>query len=62
MADDLPRLIRAIYDNDTTTRRDEPAAAFDRAVRLLLARRPLLTLQQARAEVATILARQLAAG
>ena len=58
MAEDLEQLIRAIYNSSTVNRRDEPVA-FARAVQMLLARRPLLSRDQARAEAAAILALEL---
>ncbi len=58
MADDLEQLIRAVYNSGTINGRDEPVA-FERAVQMLLARRPLLSHEQARAEVSTILAMEL---
>ena len=59
VADDLEQLIRAVYNSGTVNGRDEPVA-FERAVQMLLARRPLLSRDQARAEVSTILAMELA--
>jgi hypothetical protein len=58
-AEDLEQLIRAIYNSRTVNGRDE-VVAFERAVQMLLARRPLLSHDQARTEVAAILAMELA--
>ena len=58
MTDDIQQLIRAIYNSGTANGRDEPMA-FERAVQMLLARRPLLSDEQARTEVATILAMEM---
>jgi len=59
VTDDIQQLIRAIYNSGTANGRDEPVA-FERAVQMLLARRPLLSHEQARREVATIVAMEMA--
>jgi hypothetical protein len=55
MAGDLPGLIRAVYGNAVMTGRDTDAA-FRRATEALLNRRPALGHEEARREVAAILA------
>ena len=47
MSDDLNQLVRATYNNAMLVQRDT-AAAFDRAVQVLLRRRPLLAPAEAR--------------
>jgi hypothetical protein len=54
MADDLPPLVRAAYNNAAMSLRDE-SQAFDRAVEAIMKRRPLLSEEQAREEVAAML-------
>jgi hypothetical protein len=55
MADDLHRLIRATYESTMRHQRDA-AVAFEGAVEMVLRRRPLLTIDEARREVSTMLA------
>ncbi|HEY0522533.1 MAG TPA: hypothetical protein VGD08_04025 [Stellaceae bacterium] len=55
MSDDLNQLVRATYNNAMLVQRDT-VAAFDRAVQVLLRRRPLLAPAEARKEVALMLA------
>jgi hypothetical protein len=55
MSDDLNQLVRATYNNAMLVRRDT-AAAFERAVQVVLRRRPLLDPAEARKEVAVMLA------
>jgi hypothetical protein len=54
MADDLPPLVRAAYNNATMSLRGE-TAAFDHAVEAILKRRPLLSEEQAREAAAAML-------
>lgn len=54
MAADLRQLIRASYNNALMVERNTHSA-FDRAVDVLIARRPLLSNEEARTEVATML-------
>jgi hypothetical protein len=55
MSDDLRQLIRATFNNAVMTYRSDANAAFGRAVEVLLARRPLLSMEEARNEVAMML-------
>jgi hypothetical protein len=55
MGHDLPHLVRATYASAVLSRRD-PAAAFEKAVEMVLRRRPLLGEEEARREVAEMLA------
>jgi hypothetical protein len=55
MAHDLHLLVRAAYNNAMLQSRDADAA-FDRAVEALTQRRPLLPMEEARSEVARMLA------
>jgi hypothetical protein len=58
MAADLRQLIRASYNNALMVERNAHSA-FERAVEVLIARRPLLSDEQARNEVATMLGVEL---
>ena len=55
MADDLHRLIRATYESAIRYQRDA-TLAFEDAVEMVLRRRPLLSVEEARREVSTMLA------
>jgi hypothetical protein len=55
MADDLHRLIRATYESAIRHQRDA-TSAFEGAVEMVLRRRPLLSAEEARREVSTMLA------
>ncbi len=55
MTDDLNNLVQSTY-NAALVAEDDATAAFDQAIKVLRARRPLLTIEQARIEVATLLA------
>jgi hypothetical protein len=54
MTHELHALVRATYNNAMLTQRDT-TAAFERAVDALLGRRPLLSTEEARQEVARML-------
>jgi hypothetical protein len=54
MSDDLAHLVRAVYSNALLGRGDS-AAAFERAIDIMLLRRPLLSPKEARHEVGAIL-------
>ena len=54
MTDDLERLIRATYNNARLLQLS-PEEAFEKAVEMMLRHRPLLSAEEARAEVAKIL-------
>jgi hypothetical protein len=54
MSDDLAHLLRAVYSNALLGRGDS-AVAFDRALEIMLLRRPLLSAKEARDEVGAIL-------
>jgi hypothetical protein len=55
MGHDLPHLVRATYASAVLSRRDT-SAAFEKAVEMVLRRRPLLGEEEARREVAAMLA------
>jgi hypothetical protein len=56
MGHDLPHLVRATYATAVLTRGGDREAALEQAVEMVLRRRPLLGEEEARLEVAAILA------
>jgi hypothetical protein len=60
MADDLHRLVRSTFASDARSQRDT-TAAFEHAVDMVLRHKPLLSEEEARRAVATMIATEPAA-